>query len=150
MKLLLSIVFGVFMCCLLPSKGMAADEAKPALFSIISAHYGAGNKWSDVSDKVKAAVVRDDALTIKVTNGNFGDPAWGRRKTLKVAVKYDGNEAAPYNKREIREETYHVTVERDDGGGVSWDSCVGVRDGGADGPGGRAVDGLHQRGRRVG
>ena len=63
MKTLLSIVFGVSMFCLLPSKGMAVDEAKPALFTIISAQYGANETWSDVSDKVKAAV-RDDALTI--------------------------------------------------------------------------------------
>jgi hypothetical protein len=30
MKTILSIVFGVSVCCLLPSNGVAADEAKPA------------------------------------------------------------------------------------------------------------------------
>ncbi|HUU94677.1 MAG TPA: hypothetical protein VM487_02980, partial [Phycisphaerae bacterium] len=93
MKTLLSIVFGVSICCLLPSKVMAADEAKPALFTIISAQYGAGDKWSDVTDKVKAAV-QNDALIIDPANGIFGDPIGGTKKSLKVVVKHDGKEFA--------------------------------------------------------
>jgi len=91
MKTLLSILFVVSICCLLPSKGMADDEAKPALFTIISAQFGAKETWSDVSDKVKAAV-RDDALTIEATTANFGDPIGGTLKLLRVVVKYNGRE----------------------------------------------------------
>ena len=93
MKTLLSIAFAVSMCCLPASNGMAADEAKPALFTIINARYGAHQKWSDVSDKVKVAV-QNNALTIKADGGSFPgpDPIAGVRKFLKVVVKYNGNE----------------------------------------------------------
>ena len=43
MKTLLSMAFAVSVCCLLSSKGMAADKAKPALFTIVSAQYVAGD-----------------------------------------------------------------------------------------------------------
>jgi len=79
--------------CQLTSKGMAADEAKPALFTIVSAQYGANETWSDVSDKVKAAV-QNDALIIDPANDYFGDPIGGTKKSLKVVVKYDGKEFA--------------------------------------------------------
>ena len=78
MKKLLSFVFSVSMCCLQPSNGVAADEAKPELFTLVSAQYGAGDRWVDVSEKVQAAA-ENDALTIEASNANFGDPLRGRR-----------------------------------------------------------------------
>ena len=90
MKRLLSTVLGVGMLCLMAAS-VVADEAKPGLFTVIKAQYGAGETWADVKDKVVAAV-KDDALTIQASNENFGDPLEGTVKSLKVVVKYSGVE----------------------------------------------------------
>jgi hypothetical protein len=90
MKKLLMTVLGVCMFCVMASSGKA-DEAKPGLFTVIKAQYGAGETWADVKDKVVAAV-KDDALTIDATNENFGDPVEGTAKSLTVVVKYNGVE----------------------------------------------------------
>jgi hypothetical protein len=45
----------------------------------------------DVTDKV-ADLVADDALSVEATNTNFGDPADGVVKKLKVDYTFEGKE----------------------------------------------------------
>lgn len=52
--------------------------------TIIRATYGAGNRTSDVTDRLRS-LIRDGRLTITVNNDSIGtDPARGARKTLTV------------------------------------------------------------------
>jgi hypothetical protein len=87
-------------CCALvaQTRGRCEEPAKPApKLIIIKAVYGDlpdGGK-EDVTAKVKD-MVKDNALTVAATNDNFGDPAEGIGKKLKVEYKYgeDGKVAS--------------------------------------------------------
>ncbi|MCY2953766.1 MAG: DUF3395 domain-containing protein [Planctomycetota bacterium] len=60
---------------------------------IVKAVYGDlpdGNK-TDVTEEV-AATVKDGALSVEATNDNFGDPAEGVVKKLRVDYTFDGKE----------------------------------------------------------
>jgi len=68
-------------------------ELKPSKLKIISAFYGDlpdGNK-TDVSAKVQSKV-HSNALSVDASNDNFGDPAEGTGKKLKVEYSFDGGE----------------------------------------------------------
>jgi hypothetical protein len=68
-------------------------ELKPSKLKIVSAFYGDlpdGNK-TDVSAKVQSKV-RANALSVDASNDNFGDPAEGTGKKLKVEFSFDGGE----------------------------------------------------------
>jgi hypothetical protein len=69
-------------------------SVKPSKLVIVSAFYGDlpdGNK-SDVKAKVQS-MVKDDALTIDANNDNFGDPAEGVGKKLKVEYTFENGAA---------------------------------------------------------
>jgi hypothetical protein len=71
----------------------AADKPAVAKLVIKKAVYGDlpdGSK-TDVTEKV-AAMVKDGALSVEATNDNFGDPAEGVVKKLKVDYTLDGKE----------------------------------------------------------
>ena len=71
----------------------AADKPAVAKLVIKKAVYGDlpdGNK-TDVTEKV-AAMVKDGALSVEATNDNFGDPAEGVVKKLRVDYTFDGKE----------------------------------------------------------
>jgi alpha-L-rhamnosidase len=60
--------------------------------AIVSARYGAKDKWIDATPKVRAAV-RDGQLRIVATNEAFGDPIYGTVKNLEVTYRFgDGPE----------------------------------------------------------
>jgi len=66
-------------------------STKPVKLKILKALYGDlpdGNK-TDVTAKVQA-MVKDDAVAVDATNDNFGDPADGIGKKLKVEYSFDG------------------------------------------------------------
>ena len=66
-----------------------ATPAAPKLV-IVKAYYGdlPDGAKTDVTEKV-AAMVKDNALTVEATNENFGDPADGTVKKLKVDYTID-------------------------------------------------------------
>ena len=66
-------------------------STKPSRLVVVKAFYGDlpdGNK-TDVTAKVQA-MVKDDALSVDATNDNFGDPAEGVGKKLKVDYTFEG------------------------------------------------------------
>ena len=68
-------------------------EDKPAKLVIVKAVYGDlpdGNK-TDVTAKVED-MINGDSLSVEATNTNFGDPAEGITKNLKVDYTFDGKE----------------------------------------------------------
>jgi hypothetical protein len=68
-----------------------AEEAKLMKLEIIKAEYGDlpdGNK-TDVTAKVKE-MAKPEGLTVDATNDNFGDPAEGVLKKLKIEYTLDG------------------------------------------------------------
>jgi hypothetical protein len=68
-------------------------ELKPSKLKIVSAFYGDlpdGNK-TDVTAKVQAKV-HANALSVDASNDNFGDPAEGVGKKLKVEYSFDGGD----------------------------------------------------------
>ncbi|MHC4757075.1 MAG: serine hydrolase [Planctomycetota bacterium] len=56
---------------------------------IISARYGISNRWRDVSKQLKAKI-RNNAISIKVSNDITGDPAFGKAKALRVEYALEG------------------------------------------------------------
>jgi hypothetical protein len=68
-----------------------ADTNPNAKLKIRSAFYGdlPDGAKVDVTDKVRAAV-KNDTLSIEATNDNFGDPANGTAKKLKVDYTFNG------------------------------------------------------------
>jgi hypothetical protein len=68
-------------------------SGKPSKLVIKNAHYGdlPDGAKTDVTQKVSERV-KDDALSIEATNDNFGDPAEGIVKKLKVDYTFDGKE----------------------------------------------------------
>ena len=68
-------------------------SGKPARLVIRKAVYGdlPDGANTDVTEKV-ADKVNDDKLSIEATNDNFGDPAEGIVKKLKVDYTFDGKE----------------------------------------------------------
>lgn len=82
----------------IPARATAPPATAPATpatsgpkLVIVSAVYGDvdGGKTADVTTKV-AAMVKDDALTVEANKANFGDPAGGKPRKLKVAYTIDG------------------------------------------------------------
>lgn len=57
---------------------------------IVSARYGADNRFNDVRERLQG-LVRDNALSVKVDNTAMGgDPAVAKSKSLEVAYEYKG------------------------------------------------------------
>ena len=82
----------VIFCCILACASLAhaADPASAKLV-IVSAVYGDmdNDKTADVTAKV-AAMVKDNSLSAAATKDNFGDPAAGQPKKLKVGYTLEG------------------------------------------------------------
>jgi len=89
-------------CCALvgAGSGLAVEEnAAPAAapkpdapkLVIVKAEYGdlPDGAKTDVTKKV-AAMVKQDALSVEATNDNFGDPAEGIAKKLRVDYTFNG------------------------------------------------------------
>lgn len=56
---------------------------------IISARYGVDNRWRDVSKQLREKI-RNNAISVKVSNDIAGDPAAGKAKALRVEYALDG------------------------------------------------------------
>ena len=69
-------------------------STKPSKLKIVSAFYGdlPDGAKTDVAAKVRL-MVADNALKAEATNDNFGDPADGVTKKLKVEYTFDGGAA---------------------------------------------------------
>lgn len=58
---------------------------------IVSARYGADNRFSDVRERLQG-LVRDNALSVKVDNTSMGgDPAVAKNKTVEVTYEFKGS-----------------------------------------------------------
>jgi 6-phosphogluconate dehydrogenase (decarboxylating) len=70
-----------------------AISGKPSRLVIRKALYGdlPDGAKTDVTEKVSDKI-KDDALTVEATNENFGDPADGITKKLKVDYTFEGKE----------------------------------------------------------
>ena len=63
--------------------------AQSGRWRLVSAEYGAGNAWVDVTDRVRS-LIGGDRLHIHVDNATLGvDPAVGANKTLRLRVRDD-------------------------------------------------------------
>ena len=69
----------------------AAPQQRPPLLVIKSARYGAGDRWADVTEVLRAAV-RNNSLQIEASNSLAGDPAPGVVKQLELVYSLDGQE----------------------------------------------------------
>ncbi len=56
---------------------------------IVTARYGAGNRFVDVRERLQA-LVKDNALSVRADNAAFGDPAPATAKMLEVTYEYRG------------------------------------------------------------
>jgi hypothetical protein len=86
------VVFSVLSAALCCAAGAAEPAAKePPKLVIVKAVYGdhMTGKTADVTEKLQA-LVKPEGLTVEVSNANFGDPAEGVRKQLKVEYTVDG------------------------------------------------------------
>ncbi|MGB3086502.1 MAG: PKD domain-containing protein, partial [Phycisphaerae bacterium] len=107
MKTLLSFVFGVSMCCLLPSNGMAADEAKPAKDAAVKASAvsgialtthrpGGGDHGFGVAPQTFGEIVRHDIKDNRVVGSRVIYPGKARAAFIDpsgervVFIKLDG------------------------------------------------------------
>jgi len=107
MKTLLSFVFGVSMCCLLPSNGMAADEAKPAKDAAVKASAvsgialtthrpGGGDHGFGVAPSTFGQIVRHDIKDNRVVGSRVIYPGKARAAFIDpsgervVFIKLDG------------------------------------------------------------
>ena len=70
------------------SRGADAPAAKLVIVKAVYGDLPDGDK-SDVTDKVKG-MVKDGALSVEASNDNFGDPAEGVVKKLKVDYTFEG------------------------------------------------------------
>ncbi|MDP6635068.1 MAG: hypothetical protein QGG42_09235 [Phycisphaerae bacterium] len=68
----------------------AMKNLKVGKVEIISAKYGSGNKWADVTKQVRARAAKSRLIPIQRYNAAFGDPTPGTKKTLKIEYKVDG------------------------------------------------------------
>lgn len=66
-------------------------ERRPPALVIKSARYGAGDRWADVTEALKAAV-RNNTLQVEASNALAGDPAPGVVKELQVVYALGGEE----------------------------------------------------------
>jgi hypothetical protein len=84
-------VLAVFCLAWIGPSARAADAPVPPKLVIVKAVYGDlpdGNA-TNVTEKV-ATLVKDGALTVEATNDNFGDPAEGIEKKLRVEYTLNG------------------------------------------------------------
>ena len=80
-----------FVCLAIGVPSGSGADAPVAKLVIVKAVYGDlpdGDKM-DVTNKVKA-MVKDGALSVEANNDNFGDPAEGVVKKLKVDYTFEG------------------------------------------------------------
>jgi hypothetical protein len=68
----------------------AMKDLKVGKVEIISAKYGAGSTWKDVTKLVQARAGKSRLVPIGGYNAAFGDPVSGTKKTLKIEYKIDG------------------------------------------------------------
>ena len=68
----------------------AGKNLKVGKVEIISAKYGAGSTWEDVTRQVRARAGKSRLIPIGGYNAAFGDPVGGVKKTLKIEYKIDG------------------------------------------------------------
>lgn len=60
-------------------------------FRVVKAEYGAGNSWTDVTDRVRG-LVRGEGVDFRVDGEHLGDPLPGVSKTLRVRYVLSGEE----------------------------------------------------------
>ncbi|MFI5378745.1 MAG: DNAJC11 domain-containing protein [Tepidisphaerales bacterium] len=72
------------------SRGADGPAGKLVIVKAVYGDLPDGAK-TDVTEKVKE-MVKDNALSVETTNDNFGDPAEGVVKKLKVDYTFDGKE----------------------------------------------------------
>ena len=86
-------VLAVVMCVCAGLAGASAHagDSSAGKLVIVKAMYGDldGDKTADVTAKV-AAMVKDNSLSVEASAANFGDPARGSPKQLKVSYTLDG------------------------------------------------------------
>lgn len=79
---------------------LAKDDPPSREFRLIGAYYGFGDRWNDVTEKLRSACV-----DVKVDNFNFGpDPASGKSKSL--VVLYSRNHTFGIHRLKEREIYY--------------------------------------------
>jgi hypothetical protein len=84
--ILLSRLFSI--CLLLAA---SASMALAQNFRVVKAEYGAGNSWTDVTDRVRN-LVRGEGLDFRVDGDSLTDPLPGVPKTLRIRYVLQGEE----------------------------------------------------------
>jgi HEAT repeat protein len=69
----------------------AAPQQRPPVLVIKSARYGAGDRWVDVTEALRAAV-RNNSLQVEASNSLAGDPAPGVVKELQIVYSLGDQE----------------------------------------------------------
>lgn len=68
----------------------AVVEGAKEMFTVKRAVWGSDNDWLDVTNSIKKGDGTTALGVLNVTPAQFGDPAFGRRKTLIIDVEYKG------------------------------------------------------------
>ena len=70
---------------------LAGPTATGGALEIVSARYGAGSSWVDVTEQLRQRVV-NDTLSVRASNELAGDPIYGTSKDLVVQYRLDGKD----------------------------------------------------------
>jgi hypothetical protein len=107
----------------------------PKRGEIIRADYGSGNRWVDVTQRVRS-FIRGDALDFRVDNATLGaDPAPGRAKVLRLQVREKNGKT----RRLTFQENEYVSLRGYSGGNTAYGSDLQILRGDY-GAGNRVVD----------
>ena len=71
-------------------------------WQVMKADWGAGNRWQDVTNRVRALLSGNGRIVITPTNMG-GDPAYGVIKTLRIQARNSRGQSQQFN---IRENNY--------------------------------------------
>jgi alpha-L-rhamnosidase len=80
---------------------IVTGDKKPGKLTIVSARYGAKDKWADATQKVRGAV-KNGQLRVTATNEAFSDPIYGTKKALEVTYRFG---QGPVQKKSAAENT---------------------------------------------
>lgn len=75
------------------TSGHAVNAARGGLV-ILSAKWGAKDRWEDVTPTLNSRVTPEGTLEIQADRDVFGESFWGEKKTLKVIYALDGQEGS--------------------------------------------------------
>jgi len=93
--------FKIAVKALVATEGLLLDAPEPRPLEelpVISAKYGARDKWIDITEQVREKI-NNHTLTIGASNAIAGDPLYGIPKRLKVEYELDGE----HKTAEVRE-----------------------------------------------